>query len=259
MTFKAFGVGVQVTLGDEDLATRVLEILPPGRSPCKREQTTGHFGLRASNADAYKLTMEAAPLVENATLDVALGMLDAQIRMFIAANAPDRIFVHAGVVACDGRAVVLPGESFSGKTTLVAALVREGATYYSDEYAVLDADGRVHPYARRLSIRSDGGEPAQERHVGELGGVAAEESAEVSAVVVTRYRRDAVWQPTRLSAGEGVVALLANTVPAQERPEESLRVLSRAVTGAIVLESDRGEAGHVAAALLDELAAPAAR
>ena len=104
-------------------------------------------------------------------------MLDAQVRMFIAANTRDWIFVHAGAVACGGRAVVLPGESFSGKTTLVAALVQAGASYYSDEYAVLDADGRVHPYARRLSIRSDGGEPTQERHVGELGGVAAEESA----------------------------------------------------------------------------------
>jgi len=52
-----------------------------------------------------------------------------------------------------------------------------------------------------------------------------------------------------------VLALLATTVPAQERPEESLRVLSRAVAGAVVLESDRGEGGPVVAALLDELAA----
>jgi hypothetical protein len=48
---------------------------------------------------------------------------------------------------------------------------------------------------------------------------------------------------------------MANTVPAQERPEESLRTLRRAVAGATVLQSDRGEAGPVASALLDELAA----
>ena len=35
----------------------------------------------------------------------------------------------------------------------------------------------------------------------------------MSAVVLTGYRRGAVWQPRRLSAGEGMVALLANAVP----------------------------------------------
>jgi hypothetical protein len=36
---------------------------------------------------------------------------------------------------------VLPGRSFAGKTTLVAALVQVGAEYWSDEYPVLDAEG----------------------------------------------------------------------------------------------------------------------
>ena len=128
------------------------------------------------------------------------------------------IFVHAARLPTTAGRSCFPGRSFSGKTTLVAALVQAGASYYSDEYAVLDGDGRVHPYTRRLSIRGDGVEPTQERHVGELGGVAAEESAELSVVVVTRYRRDAAWQPTRLYPGEGMVALLANTVPARSVP-----------------------------------------
>jgi hypothetical protein len=34
--------------------------------------------------------------------------------------------------------------SYSGKTTLVSELIRAGATYYSDEYAVIDERGRVH-------------------------------------------------------------------------------------------------------------------
>ena len=255
VTFEAFGVGVQVAFDDVDVDARVMEILPPGRSPCDPEHATGHFSLQASEPDGYAVTFGGDPLIEHATLDVALSMLDAQIRMFIAAHARELIFVHAGVVACDGRALVVPGQSFSGKTTLVTALLEAGATYYSDEYAVFDADGRVHPYARRLSIRSDDGSLTQERHVGELGGVAGGERAEVSAVVVTRYRAGAEWQPKRLSSGGGVIALLANAVPAQARPKESLHALSRAVAGSIVLEGDRGEARPVAVALLDELAA----
>ena len=62
----------------------------------------------------------------------------------------------------------LPGHSFSGKSTLVAALVRAGAVYYSDEFAVLDPDGFVHPYAKALSLDVA-------RQVEELGGVAGDE------------------------------------------------------------------------------------
>jgi hypothetical protein len=50
------------------------------------------------------------------------------------------------------------------------------------------------------------------------------------------------------------MVLLANTVPAQERPADVMPVISRAAEGAIVIESDRGEADEVAAALLADLA-----
>ena len=45
----------------------------------------------------------------------------------LAEHAVDRIFLHCGVIAIDGRALLLPGRSFAGKTTLTAALVRAGA------------------------------------------------------------------------------------------------------------------------------------
>ncbi len=254
---SAFGVAVRVELEDPSLRGLVEEIMPPGGTPCDPSDATGRFSLVASGPDTYAVIVGDAPWIEHATIDVALDVLDAQLRMFIAANATDLIFVHAGVVAVGGRAVVIPGESFSGKTTLVRALVESGATYFSDEYAVLDADGNVHPYARRLSIRGDGA-ATEERPVSELGGVAAEDRAEVGTVLMTRYRAGAQWVPTRVSAGHGVVALLANTVPAQERPRESLQALGRAIRGATILEGDRGEAGEVASQLLGA-AAPRAR
>jgi len=62
------------------------------------------------------------------------------------------------VVAWRGRAILLPGRSYVGKSTLVMELVRAGAVYYSDEYAVLDARGRVHPFAQPVALREpDGG------------------------------------------------------------------------------------------------------
>src|ERR671929_229610 len=77
---------------------------------------------------------------------------------------------HAGVVGWQGRAILIPGRSFSGKSTLVAALVRAGATYYSDEFAVLDERGRVHPFPKKLSMRLEGSARPRFAPVEELGG-----------------------------------------------------------------------------------------
>jgi hypothetical protein len=248
-------VHIELALGDPELEGRVEEILPPGRKPSAWAPSAGRFGLWNAGEDSYEVTFEGAPVIEHATLSVALTMLDTQIRLYIGANAREWTFVHAGVVALDGRALVLPGESFVGKTTLVRALVDRGAKYYSDEYAVLDEVGMVHPYPRRLSLRWGDGSIGRHRLVPEPGAVAGDERAALAAVAVTRYRPGFDWKPKRVSRGQGIVALLANTVPAQERPEQSPQTLRRAMASATTFEGDRGEAGPVASALLDELAA----
>jgi hypothetical protein len=50
-----------------------------------------------------------------------------------------------------------------------------------------------------------------------------------------------------------MTALLSNTVPAQDRPKECLRALKNAVSRAIAVEGERGEADSAAKALLQEL------
>ena len=82
--------------------------------------------------------------------------LESDMQRFVAEMAHRRVFVHAGVVGWQGKAIIIPGRTFTGKTTMVAELVRAGATYYSDEYAVFDLQGRVHPYARPLGMRETG-------------------------------------------------------------------------------------------------------
>ena len=178
-----------------------------------------------------------------------MTMLDTHLQEVVALHAPDLIFVHAGAVAHNGRCLLVPGSSFAGKSTMVAALVRAGATFYSDDFAPLDADGRVHPYPKPLSIRAP--RISTTNHdVESLGGRAGQQPLPVGAIVVTRYLPDAEWRPRRLSSGEAALAVLSHTVPAQERPAESLASIRRAVEGAVVLEGDRGEAAPIASQLL---------
>ena len=144
----------------------------------------------------------------------------------------------------------MPGPTFSGKTTLVAELVRAGALYYSDDLAALDGEGLVHPYPKPLSIRADGFSQI-DHDVMSLGGSVGAGAIPVGLIVFSQYRPGASWDPHDLSRGDGVLALLANTVPARERPEQALMALTRAVHGAVVLEGERGEAVEVVEQLLD--------
>jgi hypothetical protein len=181
---------------------------------------------------------------------LALQLMEAQLRICVGVHSPGKLFVHAGVVESRGSALVMPGSSFSGKTTLVAALVQAGARYYSDDYAVIDEDGLVHPFAKPLSIRDE--QQVQKVHpVETLGGSAGVEPVPIGAVVFTEYRPGARWQPARLSHGRGVLAMLEHTLPARERAGEALLVFKRAIRDAPLLEGERGEASELVGPLLE--------
>src|SRR5205085_10523469 len=137
-----------------------------------------------------------------------LEAFESDLQLYVAATARRRLFVHAGVVGWRGRAVVLPGRSFAGKTTLVAALVRAGATYYSDEYAVFDRAGRVHPYARPLALREGAGRQTKVS-VEALDGVKGVRALPVGLVIVRVYRSGARLRVRWLSNGQGSMSLLA--------------------------------------------------
>jgi hypothetical protein len=253
ITFESFGVGVRLQAGTADGLERATAVLPPGSLPSDRRKVDFTFTLREASPGAYDLIRDGEIIVDDLSLDVAIWWLGRDLSDLIAFRASEHIFVHAGAVAHEGKAIVLPGKTHAGKTTLVAALVRAGAVYLSDEYAPIDAAGLVHPYARPLSIRDES--TAQVDHdVASLGGVAGVEPVPLGVVAVTSYREGASWEPKRISPGDGVLALMANAIPAQTRPEATLQALSRCVDGALVLRSDRGEADAVAPLLLAALA-----
>jgi hypothetical protein len=194
----------------------------------------------------------AGPETAGLDLDAALAVLETQVQVFVGLRATNRIFVHAGVVGHHGRAIVIPGLSFAGKSTLVFALVRGGAVYYSDEFAVIDERGLVHPYSAPLWLRDP--PPPRAYDLKRFGGQGSE-PLPVGAVVVTSYRAGAEWNPTRLTPGRGALAMLGNALSALTRPRESVDLITRAVDGAVVLEGERGEAEDVARALLQTLSA----
>lgn len=177
---------------------------------------------------------------------------ETRLKIYVAEMARRRVFIHAGAVGWRGKAIIIPGRSMSGKTSLVKELVRAGATYYSDEYAVLDMQGRVHPYPQPLAIRNSWSFKQKKRRVEELGGVTGTRPLPVGMVIVSQYKAGTRWRPGELSDGQAVLELLANTVPARRKPEVVIPTLQKAVAEATVLKGARGEAKEIARLILQK-------
>jgi len=200
----------------------------------------------------HRLYLDGRRLTRTLDGDEAFAVLESALEMSVSLNARGVVFVHAGVVGWRDRAIVIPGRSRSGKTSLVASLVRAGATYYSDEFAVLSPDGRVHPYPRALSIRQEGLLRRRRCPAAELGACTGTEPLPVGRIVLTKHQDGARWRPRPLSPGLAVLGLLDNTLLARVQPEFSLTVLRRAACGATAVKSPRGEAREVVRFLLDQ-------
>jgi hypothetical protein len=185
----------------------------------------------------------------DALIDAARA-LAAHAELFVAERAPDHLFVHAGVVAWEGRAIVMPGVSFAGKTTLVQAWLKAGATYYSDEFAVLDRAGNVHPFARPLAVRDGSTAQARRVPVAALGAETGTMPLPIGLVLVTTYRMGARWRPRRVTAALALLALMRHTVAARGNPAHSMPILKQAVCSSIAFAGPRGEARSMVSAVL---------
>ena len=259
LCFTSYGVRVGIRLNRKGFLKQILPYLPPGWKESRSRKVNRLYsfviGDKTSRGKRRRQNLvyaDDSKVAETPELEQAIDAFEADLQLFVADTAPRRVFVHAGVVGLGGRAIVIPGRSFSGKTSLVAALVKAGATYYSDEYAVLDERGRVHHYARPLSVRENGhlAKPKKYR-VEVLGGKSGSKPLPVGMVVVSKYEAGARWRPRRLSEGEGALELMANTVSARRQPEAMLEAIREVVSQAPVWKGSRGEARQVVEFLLE--------
>ncbi|MCH7856610.1 MAG: hypothetical protein IIB37_07650 [Gemmatimonadetes bacterium] len=257
ITFVSYGLRIGIRVSSPEIMDRIKGLLPPKAKPARGPRVERLYSLIVSGTKAGShvrrinvLYGDAVRLARSKDTEPVLEALERDLQLYVAEWARRRVFVHAGVVGWRGRAIVIPGRTMSGKTTLVKALVEAGATYYSDEYAVLDERGRVHPYPKPLSIRDNGGGRAKEILPEALGGTTGVKPLPVGLVVTTSYREAARWRPRQLLPGRAVMALLAHTVSVRRKPERALTVLREVVADALVLKGVRGEAAETAEKLL---------
>ena len=251
-----------VRVNSPEILPRVAERLPPGWVGSQSTEADFLYSFvqggsaPGSTVRRFHLVYaDAAQLARTHDLDDALTTLEKNIQRVVATMAPRKVFLHAGVVGWRGRGILLPGRSMSGKSHLVAALVRAGATYYSDEFAVLDRRGLVHPFAAPLQMRHDGDQRADRCSVEALGGRAGTKPLKIGLIVMSRYERGSDTRLRAVPTGRGLLALLDHAVPARRRPRAVLSTLANLVADTSILSGVRGEAKEAAGVVLDRLAA----
>ena len=177
---------------------------------------------------------------------------DSLVRILVAEFAPTKVFIHAGSVGWRGRAILLPGNSHFGKTTLVAELAKCGAEYYSDEYAIIDEKGLVHPFARKLTMRENGRHVIEKPvDIEEFGGVKGSLPIPVSTVMFTKYDPEIESKYEFLTPGQGIVEVIGQTIGIRRNSEFVIKVLKNAFANAIIVKSPRNDAANFALELLE--------
>jgi hypothetical protein len=252
-----YGVRVGVRVNDAALIERLRSRLPPGAKISPMGTVDRMLSVilappseRRGVKNYHLVYADHVVVGRSHRLDAVLDNYDSHLRIAMAELSRRKLFVHAGVVAWKDRAILLPGRTLAGKTHLVAELVKAGAAYFSDEYAVLDEDGWVHPFAKPLSMRPSKTAPQIETPVEEIGGVSGRKPVSVGLVVMSQFREGARWRPKRLTAGRGMLELLDNTFSARQSPERAIDILGRVVSGATVMKGKRGDAATMLSSIL---------
>jgi hypothetical protein len=246
LRFSCYGVRIAVEWDSHIHLSELRSILPPESSELEREEAEHHFSLTAlkgtrGEAGPMYLVGGGSSLASSPKcLGSAVASLRKSIHHCIAEHSRDRVFVHAGVATWKGRMIVCPGRSHSGKSTLIWALVNSGAKYYSDEYAVFDNNGHVHPFPVPINLRAPearGWSVAADR----IG----TEPARTNLILFAEYRQNGKWDPIVLTPGQTVLRLIQNSLSMRRNPSGVLRVFKTVALTTKAFTGERGEADTV--------------
>jgi hypothetical protein len=251
----AYGVRIRIDADDESIFEQVKTICAEafvGRLKFDNGTSAGadlhyRFITQENGAVLYDLDGVRSSVFRS---DVGFSRhFNSMIRAHVAGKSKTWVFVHAGVVEWRGKAIIIPGQSSQGKTTLVSELIRLGAGYMSDEFAILDENGLVHPFDRDLAVRRPelGFEQVSPD---KFGAEKRLEPIEAGMVLLTKFVESGKWDPVMITVGTGILESIPQVIPVSFNTEFALKVLNTTFNRAIIVKSDRGEARDTAPEIL---------
>ncbi len=186
-----------------------------------------------------RLPYEMAPL-----------MFEQALNWCVATRTFTHLVMHAAVVARDGKALIIPGESGQGKSTLCAALVSRGWRHLSDEFAMIDPETlEITAHPRPISLKNEsleavtawGAAPESVMEGTPKGTVgylppsmgaieSAGQRAMPAAILFPGYTVDSDPSITKMEKGRAFIILTACSVNYRELGEEGSKAMTRLVS-----------------------------
>lgn len=216
-----------------------------------------------TSAWTVRVTGRADVSVEGFT--AAIRTLNHELVHGLMLRRRELFYVHAGVVAVDGEALILPGLSRAGKSTLVLALLQQGADFLSDELLVFDpSDKTLLPFPRAVKVRDEcvayfptlasafvGQGEGRFLQFDALGDLCIARTATPAHIAAPRWEAAVVDKVEPLSRGQGLVHLTESVLNFGSHGPGSIDHLAELV-GAASCSSVTWSDPHAAASLLLE-------
>src|SRR4051794_32268330 len=123
--FRSFGMRLGIRTNTPEVPADLLAYLPPVREPSTPpfvdllwSLRVGGDGPRPGVRLFHQLRVGSGLIIKTFDWQELLERVENSVQMNVAEYNQTRVFVHAGVVGWKGRAILVPGRSFAGKTTL---------------------------------------------------------------------------------------------------------------------------------------------
>jgi hypothetical protein len=148
-----------------------------------------------------------------------LPLVKDEVRLQFMRSRPDLLWLHAGVVAKSGRALLLAGTSGQGKSTLTTSLSDKGWRFLSDDVAPIKmSDDVVLPFLQTPVRRLHPGRVVTREELGTLQREQVQvrldalqrEPTPIGAVVFISYQNQEGAELQRLDRGSAAMELLRN-------------------------------------------------
>jgi hypothetical protein len=254
IAFEAFGVKIGVRINRKEHFYKIFRHFPPVWKKLNNNRVEHLFSLviAADRNKESRLFQNHKGFDPSKDPDWVISGLEPMFRVVIGEFATRRVFVHAGVIGWKGEAIIFPGRSGKGKSTLIKELIKKGAIYYSDEFAVINNTGLIFPYPKPVSIRESWTENGvQVDYPCEaLSAKQGMKPLQLGKIYFLEFKNGGKTVLKKLSLGLAMLEILNHTVSTRNNPKKTLEYLQISLKNAEIYSGTRGEANNFADFLL---------
>ena len=245
--FQALGLSFGVRSSDPAIARYMEGVFEPLSSAGPAEHTYSIVDWNDGRDERYAVFFDDEELLATGVLRYPVSYALWHVNQE-AVKRSDAMLFHASAAEHEGRALLFPAAMESGKTTLVAGLVRAGLRYLTDEAVALDpSTGIVVPYPRSLSVDEGSWEvladlePEVPEELQQFVGIqwqvpptsirpdAIAPACPPAFIISPRYDAEAETRLEPMSRAEALVALIENSFNFQDFGRDGLDALRSVV------------------------------